>query len=432
MEQQAPSQEPDEAMQAPSPQTQLREWFRGIPLCTKSLLVVNVSIFVVAAILGWDNYRAVCMAPYALVSSFQIYRVVTSMFVHLGLLHIAFNMLAFVPIGSVLERSLGTLRLAHTILALAIVSAVLHVATAAALLPFTPTDDQFYACSVGFSGIIFGLIVVETAVSGAERRSLFGFFTVPAKVYPYALVAFLQLIMPSVSLLGHLSGALAGQAYAAALAYNSGAVTQAHLLARVEAAPAFGRVVALPSYIHGRQDGLPVAHAPAGHRLGGSERSGGGGLMASLTEAVRGAIGRAWGPRDADGGGDGDGRAVGPATVRGGYAYDAVSITDTAPARPPPSQGGAPGSEARPARPQSDADRRRQLAMAAAARRAAGGGGNAADGGGAGAELTAGQQEVLAGMIEMGYGRDRARRALEASGWDVGQAVDALSSGNIH
>lgn len=43
-------------------------------------------------------------------------------------------------------------------------------------------------------------------------RSIFGLFTVPPRVYPWALLLVFQLLMPGVSFLGHLSGILAGYA----------------------------------------------------------------------------------------------------------------------------------------------------------------------------------------------------------------------------
>lgn len=60
----------------------------------------------------------------------------------------------------------------------------------------------------GFSGVLFGLIVVETAQSGAPTCSILGLFSVPSPYFPWALLVFWQLLMPSVSFLGHLCGVL--------------------------------------------------------------------------------------------------------------------------------------------------------------------------------------------------------------------------------
>eukprot|EP01118_Nematostelium_gracile_P018078 TRINITY_DN7904_c0_g1_i3.p1 TRINITY_DN7904_c0_g1~~TRINITY_DN7904_c0_g1_i3.p1 ORF type:complete len:147 (+),score=12.57 TRINITY_DN7904_c0_g1_i3:49-489(+) len=69
-----------------------------------------------------------------------------------------------------------------------------------------------WECGVGFSGILFGLTVTQTASSN-ESRSLFGIVTVSSKIYPWVLLILIQLLLPGVSFLGHLSGILVGFIY---------------------------------------------------------------------------------------------------------------------------------------------------------------------------------------------------------------------------
>ncbi|KAF9598014.1 hypothetical protein IFM89_023586 [Coptis chinensis] len=57
------------------------------------------------------------------------------------------------------------------------------------------------------------MIVIETSLSGAQSRSVFGLFNVPAKWYVWILLIVFQLLMTNVSLLGHLCGILSGYAY---------------------------------------------------------------------------------------------------------------------------------------------------------------------------------------------------------------------------
>ena len=64
---------------------------------------------------------------------------------------------------------------------------------------------------MGISGVIFGLIVIETSASGVQQRSIFGFFTVPAQYYPLVLLVICQLLLPHVSFWEHLGGIVAGQ-----------------------------------------------------------------------------------------------------------------------------------------------------------------------------------------------------------------------------
>jgi len=70
-------------------------------------------------------------------------------------------------------------------------------------------DAWMYQHAVGFSGIIFHLSVLESQLHPGPR-SVFGFFSVPAFVYPWLLLLALQLIMPNLSFLGHLAGILNG------------------------------------------------------------------------------------------------------------------------------------------------------------------------------------------------------------------------------
>lgn len=62
-------------------------------------------------------------------------RLITSAFVHVSVLHVAFNMLAFVPIGCSMERHLGSLQFAYIILLLILVGDAFYV-TASYTLAF--------------------------------------------------------------------------------------------------------------------------------------------------------------------------------------------------------------------------------------------------------------------------------------------------------
>ncbi|BDA43959.1 probable rhomboid-related protein 4 at N-terminal half [Coccomyxa sp. Obi] len=200
--------------QQASIQTRVKIWFDSIPLITRSVLVICVGVYIINLLTGYDDHAAVCLNPYTLVQRLQLYRLFTSAIFHAGLLHIGFNMLAFVPIATSLERQLGSLQMLHLLLILVLLGDVFYIAASylAALL-LVDAHKYLASCAIGLSGAIFGLIVVDNACSNVQTRSIFGMFTVPAKWYPWALLVFWQLLMPGVSFLGHLGGVLAGQAY---------------------------------------------------------------------------------------------------------------------------------------------------------------------------------------------------------------------------
>jgi membrane associated rhomboid family serine protease len=102
----------------------------------------------------------------------SVYRFYTSVIFHASLLHVVFNMLAFVPLGSEVERIMGSIRLLYLVILLSTTNAILHLIVAS-LIDHNPIHPYTYfmnECSIGFSGVIFSLIVIETSLSGAQSR----------------------------------------------------------------------------------------------------------------------------------------------------------------------------------------------------------------------------------------------------------------------
>ncbi|KAL0337100.1 UNVERIFIED_CONTAM: Ubiquitin carboxyl-terminal hydrolase 12 [Sesamum calycinum] len=195
--------------------TRINQWWEGIPFVTSAIVVVCGIIYLVCLFVGYDSFVEVCFLPSAVVSHFQVYRAYTAIVFHGSLLHVLFNMLALVPMGSELERIMGSIRLLYITIILATSNAILHLLMALVVAhnPFSPDQSLMNQCSIGFSGILFSMIVIETSLSGAQSRSVFGLFNVPAKWYVWILLVVFQLLMTNVSLLGHLCGILSGYAY---------------------------------------------------------------------------------------------------------------------------------------------------------------------------------------------------------------------------
>lgn len=79
----------------------------------------------------------------------------TSVFFHGSVLHLAFNMMAFVPMASSLERLLGTVQFTHLVLVFTTLASCYHVLAAwgaTHLLGY----PSMYECAIGLSGVIFG------------------------------------------------------------------------------------------------------------------------------------------------------------------------------------------------------------------------------------------------------------------------------------
>ncbi|KAK6152205.1 hypothetical protein DH2020_014840 [Rehmannia glutinosa] len=100
--------------------TRLNQWWEGIPFLTSAVVVVCGIIYFVCLLVGYDSFVEVCFLPSAVVSHFQVYRIYTAILFHGSLLHVLFNMLALVPMGSELERIMGSIRLLYVWILLAV------------------------------------------------------------------------------------------------------------------------------------------------------------------------------------------------------------------------------------------------------------------------------------------------------------------------
>ncbi|KAM1514904.1 hypothetical protein ACFX10_014061 [Malus domestica] len=223
--------------------------WESIPFLTSAVVGVCATIYLVCLLVGYDSFYEVCFSPSDVVSKFQVYRIFTSIIFHGSVLHVLFNMMALVPLGSELERIMGTVRLLYLIILLAISNAVLHLLIAV-LVAYNPIHSYQYLmneCAIGFSGILFSMIVIETSLSGHQSRSVFGLFNVPAKWYAWILLVVFQVVMPNVSLLGHLCGILSGFAYTYSLL--NFLIPGTSFYSKIEASSLFSSCVRRPKFI---------------------------------------------------------------------------------------------------------------------------------------------------------------------------------------
>ena len=131
------------------------------------------------------------------------YRLVTAMFLHASLLHLAFNMLALYWLGTIVEHALGSWRF----LLLYFVSGI--AGSAGALVLSNPT-----AVTVGASGAIYGimgaLLVLEYRATGSFAGQALGLIV---------LNLALTFAIPNISVGGHLGGLAGGILATFALAH---------------------------------------------------------------------------------------------------------------------------------------------------------------------------------------------------------------------
>lgn len=133
-------------------------------LVTKSLIAANAVIFLLAVSLGSrfvDSLVLVGRARNDLGELIgvnegpgQWYRLLTAVFLHQALTHVALNMLSLWWLGPPLEQALGRLRF----LALYVLAGLGGSAASFALGAYSVLDSSPYQASLGASGAIFGLL----------------------------------------------------------------------------------------------------------------------------------------------------------------------------------------------------------------------------------------------------------------------------------
>jgi membrane associated rhomboid family serine protease len=131
----------------------------------------------------------------------SVYRLLTSMFIHYGILHLLLNMWALWMLGRNLEAALGPARFLGLYLLSGLGGGV------AAYL-FSPNS-----ITAGASGAIFGLFAALFVVLKRLRRDT-------SSVLPVLIINLvLTFTIPNISIAGHLGGLVVGALIAAGLAY---------------------------------------------------------------------------------------------------------------------------------------------------------------------------------------------------------------------
>jgi membrane associated rhomboid family serine protease len=194
--------------------SRLSELLQRMPPATLAILGLNISVYLI-----FQLFLDIDIHQYTLLPSIAFkepYRLVTSTVLHGSLMHIGMNMMSTLGLCAALEASMGTTSLLLTTMGSIVVTPSIHVGIAfVAHFLFgynNNNNDWWQQHSLGFSGVLFHLSVLEAASSTNQSRSLFGMISVPSHLYPWALLILLQMFIPHLSFLGHLSGILAGTA----------------------------------------------------------------------------------------------------------------------------------------------------------------------------------------------------------------------------
>lgn len=175
------------------------------PVITYALIAINVVMFVLETASRGLKSELVLFSP--AVADGDLYRLVTSAFMHYGIAHLLFNMYALWIIGPPLEKALGRLRFTALYALSALGGSVL-------VYLLSPLN----AATAGASGAVFGLFGAAFVVG--KRLNL----NVSWVVGLIAINLAITFVIPAlggqqISWQGHIGGLVTGAVVAAAYAY---------------------------------------------------------------------------------------------------------------------------------------------------------------------------------------------------------------------
>jgi membrane associated rhomboid family serine protease len=189
-------------------------WSRSTPF-TKIFLAANILIFVAMEFAGGTTNEATLLAwgvksnPH--IDDGEIWRLITPIFIHIGLLHLFFNSYALWMVGQQVEKLYGSARFV-----------ILYILTGVAGV----LGSYFYhpeAVSAGASGAIFGLFGVLLVFGLKYRKTLPPFFAkaVGTGVLPVIIInLIIGFSIPAIDNSAHISGLLAGALLAALIPFE--------------------------------------------------------------------------------------------------------------------------------------------------------------------------------------------------------------------
>lgn len=175
------------------------------PTVTIALIIINVIVYIAESVSGGSENSLVSLrfgalyVPYVTESD-EWWRLITSMFVHFGITHLASNMVSLYVVGHIVEAYYGSVRFTIIYLVSGLCGNLLTFAT--------ELSSRDFSLSAGASGAIFGIMAafVVFAVSPALRRQ-FPFKRVIAGIFFALLPGFYA---PGIGVTAHIGGFVSG------------------------------------------------------------------------------------------------------------------------------------------------------------------------------------------------------------------------------
>jgi len=168
----------------------------------KALVIANVAAFLLTLAVPAVTL-SLGMRPADVIGELRLWQPVTYMFLHGGIFHILFNMLALWMFGVELERMWGSRYFTKFYFVSGAGAALTTVVLSLTPLPFA--DQVYYSLTIGASGAVYGVLLAYAMYFPHRPIYMYFVFPIPAKYF--------VLIIGAISLLSSMGGPGGGIAH---------------------------------------------------------------------------------------------------------------------------------------------------------------------------------------------------------------------------
>jgi membrane associated rhomboid family serine protease len=152
------------------------------PFITRLIIMLNICVFAMWMFYDLDFMTRNFTVSWVGLTEGRVWTLITSVFSHNLIFHIAINMFVLNSFGSIVETVLGPWRYIKFYLAAGVVSSLTHALVSAYLI------GEPEMAAVGASGSIAGLVLLFSLLFPREKILLFGIIPLPAIIGALAFI----------------------------------------------------------------------------------------------------------------------------------------------------------------------------------------------------------------------------------------------------
>lgn len=140
------------------------QW-KQLPYITIFLVAANVILFLICTFTGEMLYNVGGLSPKSFLDDRQYFGIITALFLHADIHHLANNMLLLAGLGMMMEKDIGHMKFAILYLIAGLGGNVVS-------LSYKLFADEWYVSSIGASGAVFGLVGALLAMVLCRTESM--------------------------------------------------------------------------------------------------------------------------------------------------------------------------------------------------------------------------------------------------------------------